>query len=462
MNPKSFVLFRVANMADNRSCFDILAELERLSGGLRHEVPPAIPSERAIGRLRAIVTRLSQPKKARPVKCPPNYIDLWNATGASRALELPSRAIRYLSWETDIAVNPSFQSVALTPERISTRSLQGLVRSVHRRWNSTVNTPSVGNLTVALTNYPRESGLIDKWKHNLGHILSADGPTRLAAEVLNKATTWDKISEEWALEPDSEFGNNVLERCVDLSLRGRDNDASQQSTIRFVLPSKHWRLDSFKTSVQQMILASSRFSQQQSDALRDFILSDSRLLDPRLPANGPNWLGINDSARDVVIQWFSALDIQLFFDHVLPTRSDPHGRKPFWMRYKGKVKRSRPLLSAFDEGRWRANAATQGRSNYGRMEYNCNTSAFLLDFGPIIVAEFSQVGNAAYVYQRRDVTELDEGFWSSSRFSLKILKQKDSCVRWRRDSYEGWVRHVDGWQGKMRTLLAQFGIQPGA
>ena len=147
-----------------------------ISGGLRHEAPPAIPSERAIGRLRANVTRLSQPKKARPVKCPPNYIDLWNATGASRAFELPSRAIRYLSWETDIAVSPAFQSVALTPERISARSLQGLVRSVHRRWDSTVNTPAVGNLIVALTNYPRKNALIDKWKHNLGHVLSADGP----------------------------------------------------------------------------------------------------------------------------------------------------------------------------------------------------------------------------------------------------------------------------------------------
>src|SRR5215469_4457600 len=132
-------------MAETRSCFEILAELERLAGGLQQDVPPAIPSDRTIGRLRAIVARLSQPKTARPAKCPPNYINLWNSVGTSRPFELSNRAVRYLSWETDIAVRPAFQSVALAPERISSRSLQGLVRSVHRRWDSTVNTASLGN-----------------------------------------------------------------------------------------------------------------------------------------------------------------------------------------------------------------------------------------------------------------------------------------------------------------------------
>src|SRR5215471_12681215 len=133
-------------MSTALSCFEILAELERLSSGLHQETPPAIPSERTIRRLQAIVAKLSEPKKARPVRCPPNYIELWNAVGNSRPFELPSRAVRYLSWETDIAVRPAFQSVALQPERVTARSLQGLVRSVHRRWESTVNTSSVGNL----------------------------------------------------------------------------------------------------------------------------------------------------------------------------------------------------------------------------------------------------------------------------------------------------------------------------
>lgn len=399
-----------------------------------------------------MVARLSQPKKARPARCPLDYIELWKTLGVSRSFELPSRAIRYLSWETDIAIQPGFQSIALKPERISARSLQGLVRSVHRRWEGTVNTPSVRNLKAALTTYSKNNPLIERWKQNLGLVLDAGGPSRFASDVLTRTTTWDKVAEDWGLEPGTEFGNQVLTECVALALSGRGDGASQNATIRFVLPSKHWNPSSFKSSMQQMILACSRFHQQQSDALRDFILNDARLLDPRLPANAPNWLGISDSAKDIVIQWLSAEDIQLFFDHVLTHRNDPHGRKPFWLRYKARVKRSRPLLSALDESRWQANTITRGKRNFGRMDYFCNTSAFLLDFGRVIVVEFSEVGNAVYVYGHRDVPDLNDSFWSQTRFSLSTLKQKEYCVE--------RMTHTPLWQSKMKTLLAQFGIHP--
>jgi len=438
-------------MSESRSCAEILAQLDKLASSLQQEAPPAIPPDRTIGRLRAIVERLSKPKTATPAKCPPNYIDLWNSVGVSHPSELSNRAVRYLSWETDIAVRPAFQSVALAPERISSRSLQGLVRSVHRRWGSAVDTLSVGNLRLALTTYSRKNALIDKWKQNLVYVLNAEGPTRFAQEILTRGTTWDDVAAEWGLEPDSEFGNEVLTRSIPLSLTSRRSE-DFQNTVRFVLPSRHWRPDSFKSCIQQLILASSRLSPQQASSLRDFILSDQRLLDPRLPRNGPNWAGISESATNIVIQWLSAEDIQLFFDHVLTNRNDPHGRKPFWLKYKGKVKRSRPLLSALDESRWFANSATQKKRNFGRMEYFCNTSAFLLDFGRVIVVEFSQVGNAVYVYEHRDVPDLDESFWSQARFSLNMLKQKEYCIE--------RMTHSSLWQSKMRTLLAQFGIRP--
>lgn len=443
----------MSDMSEIRPCVEIIAELERLSTNLHNEAPPSTPSERSIQRLRTAVTRLSQPKRARPVKCPPNYIDLWNTIGISRPSDLPSRAIRYLSWETDVAIRPAFQAVALTPERISARSLQGLVRSLHRRWDFVVNTTSVGNVLVALTTYPKKNSLIDKWKQNLGYVLNKEGPSRFALEMLNRNLSWDNIAAEWGVEADTDFGNQVLTQCVALSTSARGNAGFINVSIRYALPSKHWKPSSFKSAVQQMILACSQSAQQQTEVLKQFIQNDSRLLDPRLPANAPNWVGISDSAKDIVIQWLSAEDIQLFFDHVLPTRSDPHGRKPFWLRYKAKVKRSRPLLSTLDEGRWQANTATREKRNFGKMDYFCNTSAFLLDFGRVIVVEFSQVGNAVYVYEHRDVPDLDQDFWSHARFSLSVLKQKNCCVE--------RMTHTPLWQSKMRTLLAQFGIQPG-
>lgn len=440
-------------MDDARSCSEILGELGRLSAALRQEAPPATPSDRTLGRLKATVALLSEPKRARPLKCPTDYVSLWDALGASRSHELPTRAIRYLSWETDIAIRPDFQAVALSPERIGVRSLQGLVRSVHRRWDATVNTPAIANLVVAISQYNGKNALIEKWKNGLQHILNQNGPKNFAGSVLSHGKTWEQYGDEWGIEADSEFGNHVLTQSVAMSLSGRDKDAMIATAIGLVLPSKLWKADSFKSAVQQMILASARFPPQQAELLRNFIVDDQRLLDPRVPANGPNWAGISEAARDTVIQWLSAEDIQLFFDHVLPHRDDPHGRKPFWLRYKGRVKRSRPLLSSLDESRWLANRETKGKRNFGRMAYLCDTSAFLLDFGRVIVIEFSKVGNAVYVYEHRDVPDIADSFWSQSPFSLSSLKQRDSCIE--------RMTHTSLWKSRMKTLLAQYGIQPG-
>ena len=419
---------------------------------MHQDAPPSAPQDRTLSKLRATVEKLSQPKKARPVKCPTDYVALWSEIGTSHPEELPVRAIRYLSWETNIAIQPSFQKIALTPEKASARSLQGLVRSVHRRWESTCNTPSLANLRTALLNYSKRNALIEKWKHNLEYVLNINSPARFAKDILNTERTWNSLCEEWGIEADSELGNQVLSQCISHAVNSR-NAEDYQTAIRLVLPSKHWRPSSFKTAIQQMILASSK-SPQHSDQLRDFILNDARLLDPRLPTNSPNWLGISEAARDLVIQWLSAEDIQLFFDHVLPKRNDPHGRKPFWLKYKGCVKRSRPLLAALDESRWLANSATKGKRNFGKMDYLCDTSAFLLDFGRVIVVEFSKVNNAVYVYDRREVSDLNDSFWSQAQFSLSTLKQKDCKIE--------AISHLPHWERKMRTLLAQYGIHPGS
>jgi hypothetical protein len=281
---------------------------------MHKEAPPATAS----GRLRSLietVAKLSQPKKAHPAKCPPNYIDLWKKVGAAGASELSNRAIRYLSWETDVAISPAFQAVALTPERVSARSLQGLVRSVHRRWNSTVGTSTLGNLVVAITTYGGKNALLEKWKNGLPYVLNRESPTNLAKDVVLNGRTWEQTAEDWGVEPDTEFGNQVLEKCVSVATSATPNEGErlQQSVLKAILPSRHWSPSSFKTAAQQMILASTRLSQRHSDALTAFILADSRLLDPRLSANSPNWNGISESARDLVIQWLSAEDIQLFF-----------------------------------------------------------------------------------------------------------------------------------------------------
>ena len=213
---------------------------------------------------------------------------------------------------------------------------------------------------------------------------------------------WKVWANAWGVEPGTEFGLAVMERTVALGCtrHALSDDRQQDFFVANVLASPYWPPSNFKAAVQELLMAyRSEGSSVGRDRLKKFILSDGRLLDPRLPRNSTNWNGISDIAKAVFIQWLSKDDIELFFNHVLHgTREDPHGRKPFWLSYIKQVARSRPLLDSQAESRWLAGANTRNRGNYGRMEATAATSAFLLDFGRVTVVEFGQVGNAAFVY----------------------------------------------------------------
>jgi hypothetical protein len=88
------------------------------------------------------------------------------------------------------------------------------------------------------------------------------------------------------------------------------------------------------------------------------------------------------------------------------------------------------------------------------------TSAFLLDFGPVLVVEFSAVGNACYLYRKRNAETILPDFWTSRHLGAGALKDRALC--------EDWIVHrkkrityARGWEEEAAQALAQFGIRPG-
>jgi hypothetical protein len=81
------------------------------------------------------------------------------------------------------------------------------------------------------------------------------------------------------------------------------------------------------------------------------------------------------------------------------------------------------------------------------------TSAFMLDFGTLLVVEFSTVG-AAYVYEKHATSEVIADFWALQPFSESQLKQRQLCLE--------RIVHRPGWQGEMAGILARYGIRPGS
>jgi hypothetical protein len=168
-------------------------------------------------------------------------------------------------------------------------------------------------------------------------------------------------------------------------------------------------------------------------------------------------------AEQRVVEWLSKLDIVFFFESVLPKGEDPQGRKEFWLRYVPSIKKSRPLLRREDKERLQRDLKEKGMKlvHAGSMDDWSTASAFVLDFGPLLVIEFSETGNACYVYRKNDIDEVIPDFWASKPFVQKKLRRTDlpheRIVHRQRKSQ--W--HSGGWEESAARLLAKFDIRPG-
>jgi hypothetical protein len=217
--------------------------------------------------------------------------------------------------------------------------------------------------------------------------------------------------------------------------------------------------DPLKKSMSRLILVSPKTKPELIEPITRLVLSDRRFGDPRLRHNQNNWLGIDDAARRMK-EWLSTADITFFFEHVLPKGKDPHGRKAFWLRFVGcRGLVSRPLLNEVDKFRLRQilREKKEEVSHFG--EIDGNTSAFLLDFGPIFVIEFSAVGNACYVYEKRAAAAMVPDLWTLQSFHVPDLKSRSNATAWVIHKKRRFIWQRNGWEEEMEGILARYGIR---
>jgi hypothetical protein len=80
------------------------------------------------------------------------------------------------------------------------------------------------------------------------------------------------------------------------------------------------------------------------------------------------------------------------------------------------------------------------------------TSAFVMDFGRAVVVEFSEAGNACYVY--REEKGRDPIPWQAAQVDIHLLKNRRRAG--------DWLRHVQGWEHTFADTLARFGVRPAS
>jgi hypothetical protein len=407
------------------------------------------------------------------------------------------RLVRFLCWQPNVVKQRQFLEYLKDKSiDLGSRSLQGMVRSCHKLWSgdNAAFIEIIRDLQNRLKGYQGPNRVIQQWRNDVGMILGPSAVTSFAAWMRKERASPQAAAERWHLEQDTPFFVLCMSALLELYRQTLGEDSSFYILLD-ALMWQYWPLSDFKSEVAKTLLC--RDVDPKNELLLRFVMADSRLGDPRLPANQVKWSGVAPDAKRKVIKWLSRGDIIFFFDHAFPKGKDPHGRKKFWLDYASSITLSRPLMGKEDLARLRshqrrtttvsddvivcahcgqknhlvqtgqsgvptcgnkncrrpllsANASAQqnGLGNFGEM--SGDNSAFVLHFGDIFAVEFSRVG-ACYVYRGRDERSIIPDLWKITQFTDAELKDKEICIE--------RIRHVGPWEHKLSGILARYGIR---
>jgi len=444
--------------------FDLVESLNNLQAalrGLKAELSlPVIPVESRFRNLSAVVKALEQTKLTRPIVNVDEYLEQWNEVSTGKRTDLESRAVRSLCWNPEVATDKSFSHFLDRVKYVpNSHSLLGLICSAHARWSRELaRSEIVARTKYRLDKYSGVNRLLNKWKASSDMILGPKAHDLMGEELIRFQDGLAGFSDSWGLTIESsQLFHAAAEvasmRCLEEIERKPE---FRKFLFRELIPWTGWSKGMLKSLMSKLILFPKRENTELIEAIVSLVRSDLRFGDPRRPDNRINWVGIEEASGRIQ-EWLSAADISFFFETVLPKGKDPHGRKSFWLRYVGcRGLRSRPLLSNSDSFRLRDVLLKKGArsSDFGRL-VDEDTSAFILDFGPLLVIEFSAVGNACYVYEKRKATEIVPDIWSSLPFSKYDLKRKSKMATGQPITHDRQSR----WKTQMERFLASYGIR---
>ena len=257
---------------------------------------------------------------------------------------------------------------------------------------------------------------------------------------------------EW-LRRRSELANHFREILNNQTLR----------TLLFPAPREDGSPGMERLNVQvefvALILASWNLDRRGSQDVFEKVTRDllkSTFGDPRDARLSEGWIGVREAAPNAFREFAAQLskdDLIVFFEHAMKAKD----RHNFWLRYVGVFVRTGCVLGrqkrADLEQRLRNKPALAASIERAYVYTgNHNISAFYLVFERHVVVEFSDEGNAAYLY--------DKSFFERELES-KIREQKIDESRYLKNRQFGEpLLHVKDWQRKLGRQLSENGIHP--
>ena len=416
-------------------------------------------------------TLLALRHKGAVVRNHPTKLDaerVWSKFAAARfeLSALSDLEIRTLCCVTEIALRHQLvKALERRPETLRrSRCLYGMVNSYFWAWRTMESPISIEVLlTSAFASYRGKNPVVLKWWSNKA-LFSERAVSMLTEEVCSGQKAIDEVLSAYYVGPLSKLSLDLRASVVKSAcehLRRMETSRDDEWSLSYLqwiterVLSELTPSDAFSESVASLILSeSAKRSERFQRALRSYIQSHKRLGDPRVRECALNWRAISPEAAQRYLSWLARDSIIFFFNTILPNNNENRRRKEFWLRYHDRIKDFQVALSEADVSKVKSSQASSDLLHYSRIDHP-STSAFLMKFqgysGNHVVVEFSETGNAAYVFRAVDFEKKGVDM-RTSRFDLKRDLKFDDTHR---------IVHRGAWEYyAAQRLSSDFGIQP--
>lgn len=437
---------------------------------IRHRADlPAVDAQHVCLHLRAAVQKLREKLNVVALDRPKlNVESVWSMFAASKydLNELDGLQFRTLCSYERTALRPELiAALTRNPARLKrSRCLYGIVDSYFSEWR-TMNDPAALErlLTSVFSSYSGANPVVKKWHANKP-LFSEQAATFLADRICSAQHGVDDVLKDHYVRPLTKLGQSVrasAARSACEYLRRTERDRDEEWGLRYLqwiterILSDLTVADAFYYAISSLILSESAQRWQSFQrALRSYVQNHKRLGDPRVRESSLNWRSMVPEAAQRYLSWLARDSIIFFFNTILPNSSENRRRKDFWLRYHDRIRDFQVAVSEADLWKLRASQNNSEVLHYSHVAHP-TTSAFLMRFegygGQYIVVEFSEKGNAAYIFKAADF-EARRITMRSPRFELKQHLKFDDSHR---------ILHVSDWEAKASyKLSSQFGIRP--
>jgi hypothetical protein len=374
--------------------------------------------------------------------------------------------IRTLFCAEDTAMKRAFiASVERSPDLLRrTRLLFGLVHNYFLVWREMEAPHRVEQLLQrAFAEVSPNNAVVRRWAANK-FLFSDKAVERLGEEICSAQLGVDETLRTYGVGPSTRLAMELravvalrAARIFEVNENAKDDEwglrhfrwSTEMAFTDLTLP------DAFSKAMATFIQShTARRSEAFRKVVLDYVLRQKKLGDPRLREYALNWRLMPAEAAQVVLSWLAKESITFFFNSILPDNSENRRRKDFWLKYHRGIKDFQVAVSEVD--RWKIESSRDGQERiaYSRIE-DAATSAFLMEFEgygkKYIVVEFSETGNAAYIFERTAFEKRGVSL-RSLKFQLKNHLKFDKTHR---------ITHVAQWEPRAaEQLVREFGIRP--